>query len=370
MNRREMLTAGALAAMVTPFAAHGGRPSGSQALLDQLGRKWVAGGVPAVSAGYAHRGRVTVGGYGFADLENRVRATPDTAYRYASLQKSMTAVAVMQLVEAGRIDLDADIRRYVSYYPAKRWTITPRQLLNHLGGVPHYVNRVLEQHFTDHKTTRQAIAVFADFDLVAEPGTKFVYSSYGYNLLGAAIEEVSGQAYADYMTQHLWRPAGMNATRMDDPAVLIPHRSRGYRLIDGALRNSEFIDVSSRFAAGGTRGTVPDLLRFMTALEGGRLLSRSRVAEVYVTGRTHDGGFSGFPRTLGYAMGWNVIAGPTGPIYHNDGGQQETRTMMLNIPSEQLYIATAQNFEEDGAGLPLVALIYEAVTGRRFPLSG
>jgi CubicO group peptidase (beta-lactamase class C family) len=335
--------------------------------MEGLVARRVAAGVPAVTAGFVHRGRLWAKGLGTADLENDAPATASTAYRFASVQKSMTATAVLTLAEAGRLDLDADIRRYVPYFPAKPWPVTARQLLGQQGGIPHYVNRAVEQHFTDHKDTRAAIAVFADFDLVAEPGTSFSYSSYGYNLLGAAIEGASGQHYADYMRDHVWRPAGMTATRMDDPLAIIPHRARGYQELNGAICNSEFINVSSRFAAGGTRGTVVDLLNFMKALNDGILLPPSQLEQLYAPMRTRNGGFSGFERTEGYAMGWNVLSDEGRLVLQNSGGQQETRTMIVNVPSENLCIATAQNLEKDDEGLPLAFEIYEAVLGRRSP---
>jgi Beta-lactamase len=123
----------------------------------------------------------------------------EKSLKHASVQKSMTAVAVLQLVEKGRIDLDAEVQNYVPFYPRKQFPITIRQLRGHLGGIPHYVNRDVEQHFKDHKDIKQTIAVFANFDLVVEPGRKFVYSSYGYNLLGTVIEGASGESYPQYM---------------------------------------------------------------------------------------------------------------------------------------------------------------------------
>jgi CubicO group peptidase (beta-lactamase class C family) len=366
LDRRSVLIGAGLTPLGAAPAAARECQSGVEARIGELATAIVRAGTPAITAGYARGGYLWSSGFGQADVENAVPATSDTAYRYASVQKSMTAVAVLQLAEAGKIDLDADIRRYVPYYPAKRWTITPRQLLGHLGGVPHYVNRAVEQHFTDHKDTRTAIAVFAGYDLVAEPGTRFSYSSYGYNLLGAAIEEVSGAVYGDYMRDHVWRPAGMTATRMDDPYALIPHRARGYRRTEGVLRNSEFVDISSRFAAGGTRGTVPDLLRFMQALNDGRLLPEHRVEEMYTPMRTRAGGVSGFPRTEGYAMGWSILRANGRRLLYNDGGQQETRTMIVNLPEQQLAIATAQNLEEDPTGLPLVLEMYQLLTGDTF----
>ena len=138
-----------------------------------------------------------------------------------------------------------------------------RGLLGHLAGISHYRDYDAEGHFKDHKDTREAIAVFEDFELVAEPGTRFNYSSYGYNLLGAVIEGASGTSYGDFLREHLWGPLGMDATVMDDPDALIPNRVRGYRPGPGGeIINSEFVNISSRFAAGGTRSTVLDLLKF------------------------------------------------------------------------------------------------------------
>jgi CubicO group peptidase (beta-lactamase class C family) len=357
-----------------PAAADANRPDPAdlyakrlQAFEDRV-RAWMKKeGVPAFTIGFVKDDYMWVKGFGYADVENQVPATADSAYRYASVQKSMTATAVLQLIERGRISLDAEIQAYVPYYPRKAWPVTVRQLLGHLGGVPHYVNREVEQHFTTHKSTREAISVFEKYDLVAEPDTKFSYSTYGYNLLGAAIESASGQSYADYMRDHVWGPAGMSATAMDDPLAIVPRRVRGYQEVDGKLRNSEFIDVSSRFAGGGTRGTVPDLLRFMMALNEGRLIGPASLALMATPMKTRDGGVSGFPKTEGYAMGWNVVHSSGRLVLINDGGQQETRTFMLDVPERRFAIAIAQNLEKDTSAEPLFEL-YELVLGEKLAL--
>jgi CubicO group peptidase (beta-lactamase class C family) len=236
---------------------------------------------PGMTIGFIKDEYIWVKGFGYADLENKIPAKAESVYRLPSVNKSMTAVAVLQLVEQGKINLDAEIQTYVSYFPKKKYPVTVRQLLYHLGGIPHYVNRETEQHIKEYKTTREAIAIFENFDLVAEPGTKFSYSSYGYNLLGAIIESASKQPYADYMRERIWQPLGMNATQMDDPLALIPNRVSGYQIINNELKNSEFINISSRFAAGGTRGTVVDLLKFMKGLNEGKILSSKCVVLMY-----------------------------------------------------------------------------------------
>jgi CubicO group peptidase (beta-lactamase class C family) len=184
---------------------------------------------PGLTIGFFKDDFVWVKGYGFADLENRVPAKAESAYRLASVSKSLTAVAIMQLVEKKKIDLDAEVQTYVSYFPKKQWPVTVRQVLGHIGGISHYKNPEKELHIKEHRSTREALAIFQDFDLVAEPGTRYNYSSYGYNLLAAIVEAASGMSFGDYMKQHVWGPAGMTDTRLDDPVEVIPNRVRGYR---------------------------------------------------------------------------------------------------------------------------------------------
>jgi len=278
-------------------------------------------------------------GYGFADLENQVPTTEKSAYRLASVTKPMTATAIMQLVEKGKIDLDAEVQIYVPYFPRKPWPITVRQLLGHLGGISHYKNYDLEGHIKEHKSTREAIGIFENFDLVAEPGTRYNYSSYGYNLLGAVIEGASGQSFGDYMRENIWAPLGMTDTRMDDSLDLIPNRVRGYQLIDGKIKNSEFVDISSRFAAGGTRSTVVDLLKFARGLNDRKILSEKSIARMYESMATKDG------RLTDYGMGWGTGNANGRFFISHSGGQQETRTILYNYPTKNLIVAAGCNFE-------------------------
>ena len=375
MGRRDILATAAAIPLLAldgtlAAAATASRGAGANSGLADFERRvratMSAEAIPGMTAGFARGAMQWVRGYGFADLENKVPATAISAYRYASVQKPMTAVAVLQLVERGKIYLDADIRDYVPYFPDKGHRITPRQLLGHIGGIPDYASEA-DEHLTEHKNTREAIALFADRALIAEPGTRFKYTSYGYNLLGAAIETVSGKAYGDYMREHVWGPAGMTSTRMEDPAVIIPNRVRGYRFVDGQVRNSEFVDVSSRFAAGASRGTVPDLLRFGTALSEGRLISPASMALMRTPMRTRDGRIAGFPRTDGYAMGWSVLGQGKDCVLFHDGGQPETRTMLIVSPEARLTVASAQNYERD-IHPPLAFALYAAATGKAFPI--
>ena len=295
-------------------------------------------------------------GFGHADLENAVKATERSSYRMASVTKSMTAVAALKLAEQGKLDLDADIRRYVPYFPDKGKTITTRQLLSHLGGISHYRNYAVEGNIRDPKTTREAIAIFENFDLVSDPGTTYTYSSYGYNLVGAIIEGATGRTYRDVMQEHVWGPAGMSSTRLDSPTELIPFRVTGYQLDEGTIKRSNFVDISSRFAGGGTRSTVIDMVRFAESLWNGRLLKPETVQTMWWPARTTAGRF------INYGLGFNVL--PVNGHYYasHSGSQQEARTLLMIWPARKLAIAFASNFE-DADFEPYQMYLYSLVTG-------
>lgn len=300
-----------------------------------------------LSIGFMKDDFVWVKGYGYADLENKSPAKAESAYRLASVTKPMTALAVLQLVEKGKIDLDAEVQTYVPYFPKKQWPVTVRQVLGHLGGISHYKNPTNELHIKEQRSTREAIAIFENFDLVAEPGTRYSYSSYGYNLLGAIIEAASGMSYGDYMRQNIWQPLGMMNTRMDNPLDVIPNRVRGYQLINGQVKNSEFIDISSRFAAGGTRSTIPDLLKFAKGIMEGKLLKHDTMNLMATSMSTRAG------RLTNYGLGWETPPYNGRYMLVHSGGQQETRTLLYILPARKMALAVGVNFEGSNPGVYL-----------------
>ncbi len=318
--------------------------------------------IPGVTVGFSQGDVEWVKGYGYADLENRVPATARSSYRLASVTKPMTAVAILQLVEQGKIDLDAPVQTYVPYFPVKPFPVTVRQLLGHLGGIDAYRDSKAEKHFKEHKDTRQSIAVFEQFDLIAEPGTRFRYTSYGYNLLGAVIESASGESYGGYMRRHVWGPLGMDTIVMDDPDAVIAHRARGYRLDGKEWKNAEFVDISSRFSAGGTRASVPDMLAFGRGVHEGKILSAASVAAMVQPMVTRAG------RLTDYGMGWEVV--PTGGRYAiaHSGQQPETVTYLYSFPSRKLTLAVAANLERVNPEV-FVQRLFEVVTGEPWQLN-
>lgn len=306
------------------------------ALLDELleGRPYAG-----LSLGVSFEGERWTAARGWADVTKKRKATERTSYRMASVTKMFTAVAVMQLVEQGRIDLDEDIRTYVPSFPKKAWTVTPRHLLGHLGGISHYRDREKETHFHRRYTTAESLAIFQDWALEAPPGDQYVYTSYGYNLLGAAIERASGQSYAQYLRSRVFRPVEMTSSMVEDLRARDRTWARGYRMLRARVRSSEQVDISSRFAGGGTRSTVVDMLRFGEGLLAEKLLRRETLRRMQLPMATNAG------EVTDYGMG--MAAYPLGGrwVTAHAGAQPETSTLLMIFPAEQLVIAVAQNLE-------------------------
>ncbi len=321
--------------------------------------------IPGMTIGYiswdGNAETLWVEGFGYSDLENNVAAKAENAYRLGSISKTLTATAILQLMEQGKIDLDAEIQKYVPYFPKKKWPITVRQLLGHLGGISHYQNYDLEGRIKEHKTTRESIAIFENFDLVGQPGT-YTYSSYGYNLLGAAVEGASGMSFGEYMKKNIWDLLEMKNTRMDDPDALIPNRPRGYRILDGEIKNSEFVDMSSRFGAGGMRSTIPDVLKFAKQLASGKILASKNVNMMFTSMITNDQHFSD------YGMGWGMLSINGRFAVAHTGSQAETRTVIYLFPVAHLAIAAACN-QEDVSPSPYARKLYELLQNERWNLA-
>ena len=314
-------------------------PPDVQRALDALVRAELARAPHAgLSVGVLHGGMRWVRGYGSRDIAHKLSATPRTTYRMASITKSFTAVAVLQLVHEGKLDLDADIRTLVPAYPEKPWPVTVRQLLGHLGGVPHY-DGPEDAENTRHLDTAGALALFADKPLVVEPGTKFVYTTWGYNLLGAAVETASGQSYGDYLEAHVFRPAGMRTAALDDHRTRDKHHAVGYRLRQGQLVPSHFLDVSSRFAGGGTRASVEDLLAFGQALLRHQLVPAETARMMQSSMSTREG------KLTDYGMGFATYPLRGHYVVAHAGGQPETTSLLVMLPAEDIVIALASNLE-------------------------
>lgn len=276
-------------------------------------------------------------GFGLADIENDVPATAQTVYRLASISKPVTAVLAMQLVEAGQLDLDADVATLVPQWGKKAWPVTTRQLLAHLGGVRHYRGEAESTHHYANQT--EALGRFAGDPLLHAPGSQYYYSTYGYNLVAAVIEAVGKQPFAAAVRERIAVPAGAKTLQDDDVVRLIRGRAQGYVRQDGVLLNSALMDGSYKLGGGGLCASAEDLVRFAQALIGGKLVKPATLAAMWTRQRTTDG------KEIDYGLGFRVGHEDGRLVVGHSGAQSRVSTMLLMLPEQRVTVAILCNLE-------------------------
>lgn len=297
--------------------------------------------IPALSVAVATENELRwSAGYGMADLENFVPAKAFTVYRLASISKPITATALLQLVERGSVDLDAPVQQYLPGFPLKEWPVTPRLLLSHLGGIRHYKGAEDFGSTRHYASVTEALRVFQDDELKHEPGTKYLYSTYGYNVLGAIVESVSGVRFIEYLREHIFGPARMKRIRDDNHMAIIPNRARGYvKDSEDRLRNCGLADTSNKIPGGGLAGTAEDLVTFAIALNRGKLLRKETVRRMFARAATRDG------QPLPYGQGVVVGEWQGRRRISHGGGQQGTSTLLQLYPESGVALGIMCNLE-------------------------
>lgn len=322
-------------------------PARLEAIRSLITKEMAEQNIPGLSVAVGVDGEVAwTQGFGLADLENVVPASEETVYRLASISKPITAVAALRLVEQGKLDLDAPIRTYVPEFPEKTSPITLRQLLCHQGGIRHYKLREIDstRHYTD---VVSAINIFKNDPLIAEPGTKFFYSTYGYVLAGAAVERAAERPFMDYIREFVAVPSGADGLRADDAWAIIPHRARGYAASpDGSLRNCDLADTSNKIPGGGMCSRAQDLVRFALALAREELLSQESTEMMWTPAKTREG------VETTYGLGWGIARENGRRRVEHSGGQPGTSTALVLFPTERLAVSVMCNKEGAGA-MPL-----------------
>ncbi len=226
----------------------------------------------------AHHGHILFdSAYGLADRERRTPNTVNTRFRIGSMNKMFTAVAVLQLVQAGKVRLDAPLSTYLPDYPNRDVAskVTIHELLTHTGGTGDIFTPEFRLHRRELRSIGDYLKLYGSRGLAFEPGTRWEYSNYGFVLLGAVIERVSGQSYYDYVAAHVYAPAGMTSSGSEPEDSTVANRSVGYMRDDASgawVPNTEMLPYRG-MSAGGGYSTVGDLFRFAESLRAPKLLN-------------------------------------------------------------------------------------------------
>lgn len=277
-------------------------------------------------------------GYGFADIAKQIPVDPvRSKFRIGSISKPITAAALAKLYDAGKLNLDADIRTYVPYFPEKEWSITLRQVAGHLAGIRHYKKgEFLSNHH--YETVKEGLEIFINDPLLFEPATKFQYSSYGWNLISAAIEGAAGEPFLVYMQRIVFDPMGLEHTMPDFSNREIEDRVVFYHRVENRNVVAPLVDNSYKWAGGGFLSSASDVVKFGTFHLSGAFMKKSTLEEWTKAQQTADG------QSTNYGIGWNSRTDDKGRKSYGHGGGSVGGTSMLRIyPEEQLIVVTLIN---------------------------
>jgi CubicO group peptidase (beta-lactamase class C family) len=251
-------------------------------------------------------------GYGLANMEWAIPNRPDTKFRIGSITKQFTSMIIMQLVEEGKLSLETTVADLLPYYRSDIGSkITVHHLLTHTSGLPNYT--AMPEFFPDASQkpyeVEDFVIAFCSGDLEFKPGSKYRYSNSGYFVLGAIIEQATGQSYEQELNARILDPLELRDTGYDHGAEIIERRAAGYQRTGNGYRNARYLDMTTPYAAGALYSTVEDLRRWDQALYGEELLSEEGKAKMFE------------PFLGDYAYGWSVRKMPI-------GGDEEERTVI------------------------------------------
>jgi len=285
---------------------------------------------------------ILIRAYGFADLEYHI-PTPDRAiYEIGSVTKQFTGAAILQLVEAGKLHLDAVFTEYLPEYPGEAHGITVRRLMDHTSGIKGYTEMPGFGAVAARSLPRDSlVAMFSAAPLDFPPGEAMIYNNSAYFLLGLIIEAVSGESYADYVSEHLFVPAGMPDSRYCSSNAIIERRAHGYDASPEGLVRKSYIDHTWPYSAGSLCSTAHDLVAWNQALHGdgagGNILTTESYQELITPGALNDG------TALRYAKGLSVFESDGRRIIEHGGGIPGFLSQVTYYPEEDLSVIVLVN---------------------------
>lgn len=294
---------------------------------------------PGVAVIVSQNGNVLFKGTrGLANLEHNIPLTTDSVFRLGSITKQFTAAAIMMLQERKKLSVDDNIHKYIPDFPTEGNKVTIVNLLTHTSGIANYTEdrSIFSKEIQVPTTIDDMLVRFAQHPMKFKTGEKMRYSNTGYVLLGKIIEVVSGQSYAHFIEENIFKKLGMKSSRYGGSQI-IPNRASGYDKTPDGFENARYIDMMWPHAAGSLLSTVIDINRWFSALRNGELLSPESYQKMIMPFTLNDGSISKY----GYGL-TNQKINKYGIIEHN-GGIPGFVTAAFYIPSEDLYIAVFSN---------------------------
>lgn len=321
--------------------ALGAAAAGADAVDDFVRAQMERQKIPGLSLAVCRDGNlVKAQGYGLANVEHKVPAKPETVFQSGSVGKQFTATAVMLLVEAGKLGLDDPITKYFEGAPAAWNGITVRHLLTHTSGIKDWEGEKdidYRRDYSEDELAKLAMTLPPDF----APGTQWSYSNTAYVLLGILVRKASGQFYGDFLHERIFEPLGMDTTRVISEADIVPNRAAGYQLVEGQLKNQEWVSPSVNTTADGALYlTVLDLAKWDAGLHDDRLLKPGGLAQMWTPVRLAGG--SSYP----YGFGWGIDEQRGQRLIEHGGSWQGFRASIARYVERGLTVVALANLAQ------------------------
>lgn len=294
---------------------------------------------PGVTALVARKGKVIYKkGVGMANMELDVPMQVNNVFKIGSITKQFTAIAILQLMEQEKLDLQDEITKFIPDYPTQGAKITIEHLLTHTSGIRDYssirdtINRgALEM------TPKQMIDYFKNQPMRFAPGTKWEYSNSGYFLLGYIIEKITGGTYAEYIEQKIFTPLGMSASLYGSYIKLVKNRVNGYSKGKEGYQNASYLSMTHPYAGGSIQSTVEDMFKWNQALTDNKLVRKETLDKAFTRYKLIDG----TPTNYGY--GWRMGFIQESPSLWHGGLVNGFITMAMYLPKDDVFVAVLSN---------------------------
>lgn len=333
-------------ALCLSFAASAGQPDDDRAsirisAIRDIAEAAYGGSEPGAAILVMEDGETLLAdGFGMADLEWSVPATVDTAFRIGSISKPFTAIAVLRLVEAGRVDLDRPIAAYLPELPAGLGRPTVRQLLSHTSGLPdHFALPVIPSIMRNPIAPEAIVELMDDAEPEFEPGTRWSYSNFNYVLLGRLIEAMDeqGRDYGTYIEEEIFAPLNMRDSHYDRQSAVIARRARGYDHDGAGPVNTLTAETSLAYAAGALMSSAEDMARFTNAIRDDRLLGADMRSRAWTPTAFADGG------EAPYGLGFNVSEFLGERAIWHSGSINGFQATWIHLPESDRTVAIMSN---------------------------
>ncbi|SHF92165.1 CubicO group peptidase, beta-lactamase class C family [Flavobacterium fluvii] len=282
-------------------------------------------------------------GFGTANIELNVPMRPEMVFRIGSMTKQYTAIAVLQLVEQGKISLQDSIQKFIKNFPSKGHAITIENLLTHTSGIKDYgqLDSRIPNAIRVEFPQKVIIDSLARLPLDFNPSAKYSYSNSNYYMLGYIIEQVTSKSYKDYLQENIFKPAGLSNTFYDSPTQLIPNRANGYSKNGSNFKNTDYISMSLVYGAGALLSNVGDLYKWHQALNSYKLVKKETLEKAFTSFKLDNG------QLAEYGYGWFIKDWKGSRTIGHGGAIDGFRSWEIYFPEQDIFLTALFNSDNN-----------------------